>query len=230
MTRRTARKRSRVSNNDSFIDEVSDEVRRDRLYAMLRRYGWIAILAVVLLVGAAAWVEWRRSAEQAEARAFGDAIVAALDAETPEARREALLAIDAEGTQQALLAMLAADTLETDEAEAQTLELLTEISGDGTIPPLYRELATLKAAMLLQDRADPQEVIDMIEPLTIPGAPYRLLALEQRAIAEMRAGETSDAIETLRGILEDGAATRDLQARARQLIVALGGSLETAEG
>lgn len=219
-----------MSNTDSFIDEVSEEVRRDRLFAILRRYGWIAILAVVLLVTAAAYVEWRRSAERTEARAFGDAIVAALDAETPEARREALLAIDAEGTRQALLAMLAADTLETDEAEAQTLDVLMQISDDASIPALYRELATLKAAMLRQDRAEPQELIDMVEPLTIPGAPYRLLALEQQAIAEMRAGETSDAIETLRGILEDGAATRDLQARARQLIVALGGSLETAEG
>ncbi|WP_375263354.1 hypothetical protein [Palleronia sp.] len=219
-----------MSNTDSFIDEVSEEVRRDRLFAILRRYGWIAILAVVLLVAAAAYVEWRRSAERTEARAFGDAIVAALDAETPEARREALLAIDAEGTRQALLAMLAADTLETDEAEAQTLDVLMQISDDASIPALYRELATLKAAMLRQDRAEPQELIDMVEPLTIPGAPYRLLALEQQAIAEMRAGETSDAIETLRGILEDGAATRDLQARARQLIVALGGSLETAEG
>lgn len=219
-----------MSNNDSFIDEVSEEVRRDRLFATLRRYGWIAVLAVVLLVAAAAYVEWKRSTERAEARAFGDAIVAALDAETPEARRDALLAIEAEGTQRALLAMLAADTLETDEAKAQTLDDLTRISGDTSIPALYRELATLKAAMLRQDRADPQEVIDMVEPLTIPGAPYRLLALEQQAIAEMRAGETSEAIETLRGILDDGAATRDLQARARQLIVALGGSLETAEG
>ena len=219
-----------MSNTDSFIDEVSEEVRRDRLFSILRRYGWIAILAVVLLVAAAGYVEWRRSAEQAEAQAFGDAIVTALDAETPEARRAALLEIDAEGTRQALLAMLAADTLETDEAEAQTLDLLDQIRGDETIPPIYRELAALKAAMLLQDRADPQEIIDLVEPLTIPGAPYRLLALEQRAIAEMRADNTSDAIETLRGILDDGAATRDLQARAGQLIVALGGSLETAEG
>ena len=98
-----------MSNTDSFIDEVSEEVRRDRLFSILRRYGWIAILAVVLLVAAAGYVEWRRSAAQAEAQAFGDAIVTALDAETPEARRAALLEIDAEGTRQALLAMLAAD-------------------------------------------------------------------------------------------------------------------------
>ena len=36
-----------MSETDSFIDEVNEEVRRDRLYGALRRYGWIAILAVL---------------------------------------------------------------------------------------------------------------------------------------------------------------------------------------
>jgi len=219
-----------VSDRDSFIDEVSEEVRRDRLFGMLRRYGWIAIALVVLAVGIAAYVEWQRAQERASAQAFGDQIVAALSYDNPEERREALLGIPAEGTRRALLAMLAADTLETDEAEARTLELLQQIGSDDTIPSLYRELARLKAVMLLQDRAEAPEVLDLLEPLTIPGAPYRLLALEQQALAHVRAGDTSVAIETLREIVQDGAATRDLQARARQLIVALGGSLETAEG
>ena len=43
-----------MSETDSFIDEVNEEVRRDRLYAALRRYGWIAIVAVLAIVGGAA--------------------------------------------------------------------------------------------------------------------------------------------------------------------------------
>ena len=39
-----------MSNNDSFIDEVNDEVRRDRLYGMVRRYGWIAVVLIALIV------------------------------------------------------------------------------------------------------------------------------------------------------------------------------------
>ena len=38
-----------MSDTDSFIDEVNEEVRRDRFYFMLKRYGWIAVLAVILL-------------------------------------------------------------------------------------------------------------------------------------------------------------------------------------
>ena len=40
-----------MSDTDSFIDEVTEEVKRDRLFATMRKYGWIAVLIVLLLVG-----------------------------------------------------------------------------------------------------------------------------------------------------------------------------------
>ena len=86
----------------------------------------------------------------------------------------------------------------------------------------------LKSVMLAQDSAEPDALIDRLTPLTSPGAPFRLLALEQRALAELAKGETDTAIETLRGVLGDGQVTRDLQSRARQLIVALGGTLDAS--
>ncbi|QFU09017.1 hypothetical protein PARPLA_01848 [Rhodobacteraceae bacterium THAF1] len=217
-----------MSNNDSFIDEVSEEVRRDRLYGALRRYGWIAVALVLILVGAAAYVEYQRATARADAEAFGDAVVAALAEETPEARRAALNGIDTDGPRAALLAMLAADTLDTDEARGATAEVLEGVGSSAA--PLYSELAMLKRAMILQSSADPQEIIDLLEPLTIPGAPYRLLALEQQAIARVRSGETDVAIDTLRSVLNDGAATQDLQGRVRQLIVALGGTFDLGNG
>ena len=38
-----------MSDTDSFIDEVSEEVRRDKLFGYIRKYGWIAITSVLLL-------------------------------------------------------------------------------------------------------------------------------------------------------------------------------------
>ena len=40
-----------MSNPDSFIDEVTEEVRRDRLFAIFRKYGWIGAVLVALIVG-----------------------------------------------------------------------------------------------------------------------------------------------------------------------------------
>ena len=36
-----------MHQSDSFIDEVSEEVRRDSLYRLLRRYGWLLAALVV---------------------------------------------------------------------------------------------------------------------------------------------------------------------------------------
>ena len=67
-----------MSNNDSFIDEVTEEVRRDKLYAGLRKYGWIGIAAVLLLVGGASVNEILKARERAQAEATGDAILSAV--------------------------------------------------------------------------------------------------------------------------------------------------------
>ena len=43
-----------ANQNDSFIDEVTEDLRRDRLFGVFRRYGWIAIALIVLVVAGAA--------------------------------------------------------------------------------------------------------------------------------------------------------------------------------
>ena len=48
-----------MSNNESFIDEVTEEVRRDRLFAMFRKYGWIGVVLVLGVVGGAAYTDWQ---------------------------------------------------------------------------------------------------------------------------------------------------------------------------
>ena len=57
-----------MSNPDSFIDEVNEELKRDRLFAGIRKYGWIAVLAVVVAVGATSWNEWRKARDEASNR------------------------------------------------------------------------------------------------------------------------------------------------------------------
>ena len=53
-----------VSDTDSFIEEVSEEVRRDRLFKIFKKYAWVAVLIVVLLVGGAAFNEYNKLSNQ----------------------------------------------------------------------------------------------------------------------------------------------------------------------
>ena len=104
-----------MSNPESFIDEVTEEVRRDRLFAMFRKYGWIGALLVVAIVGGAAWNEWQKSQAEARAEGFGDAMLEALD-QGGEERRAALDAIPADGQQAALKALMVASDPAADKA------------------------------------------------------------------------------------------------------------------
>lgn len=217
-----------MANEDSFISEVTEEVRRDRLFALMRRYGWIAVLAVVVVVGGASWNEWRKASERSAAEAKGDAVIRALQEETAEGRVTALSAVTPSDTPegQAILALLtaAAEAEAGDrEAEAATLDRIATNMG---FPSIYRDIATLKRVMTGAGTLSPEDRIARLEPLFAPGNPLRLLAVEQRAFAEIALGDTDAALSSLRGILEDAEVTEDLRRRARQLIVALGGQID----
>lgn len=218
-----------MSNTDSFIDEVTEEVRRDRLFTAMRRYGWIGILLVVLIVGGAAWNEWSKSRAEAEARAFGDALMAAMAAETPAARAEALEAVPAEGAERAALEgfLAAASSLEAGD-EAAALAHWDAIAANGELPVTWRHLALIKRVIAAGTDMPASERGAALENLAAPGAPYRMLALEQQALDLVAAGETDAAVERLRALLQEPGVTSGLRRRATQLMVALGAEPEAA--
>lgn len=224
-----------MSNPDSFIDEVNEELKRDRLFAAMKKYGWIAVLAVIGAVGFAAWNEWSKARATAQAQAFGDAIVAALQPEDPAARRAALSGLAAEhGTVAAhagiLNLLLAAETLEGGE-RTRALAALADVAGDADLPVSYRHLATLKRVIAATEAEIPlAERQALIAPLTAPGAPFRPLALEQQALLTLESGDTAGAILALTALLGDAEATAGLRARVQQVIVILGGSAEPGQG
>ena len=216
-----------VSSQDSFINEVTEEVRRDRLFRLMRRYGWIAVAFVVLVVGGAAVFEWQRAQARAEAEAAGDALLNALSEDAPEARVEILAGIDGDSAgRNAIVRLLqAAAEIEAGDDE-RAFATLEGIAVDAEAPSVYRDLAILKSVMF--SNASPEERIARLEPLTRPGNLFRLLAIEQRALAEVELGQTETAIETLNGILADAEQTEGLRRRASWLIVALGGTPKDA--
>ncbi len=209
-----------LSNSDSFLDEVAEEVQRDKLYGYLRRYGWIAVLAVLLIVGGAAWNEYRKAQTRAAAETTGDALLEALNQDDFAARADAIAAVDAQGPAVAVAALLTAATQEEAGDIDAAAETLAGLVTNADIPEMYRDLATFKAAMLPSD--DPAARMIALEQLAQPGQPFRLLALEQMAYAKLEQGETDAAIADLRSIVEDAAVTRGLRERAQTLMVALG--------
>lgn len=213
-----------MSDTDSFIEEVTEEVRRDQLFTMFRKYGWIAILAVLLLVGGAAWKEWQAARERAAAEAFGDSVLAAQDANDAAARAKALSAVKAKGGQAAVVDLLAASAAQDAGDSKAALAKLDAIAADDTLPVAYRDLAVLKKVLIAGDQMTPDARKAALEPLSQPGRPYRPLALEQIALLAVAAGDGKSAIDQFNEILQESDVTPGLRRRATQMIVALGGT------
>lgn len=216
----------RVSDSDSFINEVTDEMRREKLFGYLRRYGWIAVVIVLGIVGGTAWNEYRSAQDRAAAEAAGDALLAALAENDPAARAMAISDVSASGNSAVITAMLTAATQEEAEDYAAAAATLGDLASRSDLPPIYRDLAAIKAAML--PVGDLPTRLTALEALAQPGQPFRLLALEQIAYLTLESGDTAGAIAVLRQIEEDAAVTRGLRERAQTLMIALGEEPATA--
>ena len=217
-----------MSNPDSFIDEVTEEVRRDRLFRLFRKYGWIGVLIIVGLVVGTAWTEWSKSRAAARAEAFGDAVVDALDQGTPDERREALAAVPADAGQAALLGLIQAS--DPAEDKAATLAALEKVANDASLIPAYRDLAVLRRVLVAGadlPLADRRAALDGIAG---PGRPYRVLAEEQLGYLLIEEGKPDEAITALVALVQDQEASASLRARLGQVVTALGGTLPEATG
>lgn len=217
-----------MHNPDSFIEEVTEEVRRDRLFAAFRKYGWIGAVLVVAIVGGTAWREWTVSQAAARSEAFGDSVLDALDMGGSTERREALAAVPATGGQKAVIDLLLSS--DPTEDRAATLAALDRLIGDASQPQSLRDLATLRRVIVAgtdMPLADRQMALDGIAQ---PGRPFRPLAQEQLAYVLIEAGDAAGAIAALQTLTSDQEASAQLRSRAAQVITALGGTTAADAG
>ncbi|SMO37972.1 tetratricopeptide repeat protein [Paracoccus laeviglucosivorans] len=218
-----------ANQNDSFIDEVTDDLRRDRLFKALRRFGWIPIALILALVGGAIWREHSNSQAETAARAWGDAVLAAEDA--PD-RVASFSGIDAQGAEgRRMLSEMLAAGAEADAGQPdKAAERLTAAAATVTDDPILHDLAMLKAVMVAGAGMDAAERDTILAELSKPGAPFELLALEQKAIALIGAGRTEDATMLIRQVQQKDGISEALRRRLAEMMITLGVPPEQSDG
>ena len=213
--------------------EVDEDLRHERYLKLWRRWRyWLMGVGAVALGGAVAYVlisDAQESARQADGQQFA-AAVAGIEADrgSEAVERLAALATDS-GSGYAALARLAEADARARRGDitgaVHTYDLMAD---DDRLDPLYRELAALLAAQRLVDRAQAEEVNQRLAPLLAGHSPWRPLAAELVAIAEMRAGNEAAARALFADLVGEQGAPLGLRQRAAELLVSLGGNLEEA--
>lgn len=219
-----------MSDTDSFIEEVTEEVRKDRLYGYLRKYGWIAVTFVLIAVGAAGYLEWSKYQSTQKAQVLGDAMADALHAENLSDQIAALEALkDEAGSASVILALQKAALLVEDNQTAAAVTILETVAENTEIAQVYRDVATFKAVILKGDDLSPQERLAALEPLAAPGNAFRALALEQIAVAKLDTGDTQATIDQLNELLNEPNVSNIMRQRIVQFLVSLGGTLPSED-
>ena len=211
-----------MSDTDSFIDEVTDEVRRDRLFGFFRRYGWIAAVMILGLVGATAFNEWSKSAAAQVAQARGDALLDALDMEDDAASVAALIEISTQEGGDVVASFLAAGA-----DQSQAASLLGAIAANTDQPEYIRDLARLKLATT-PDAVSHGEAVLILTDLSTAGGLYRNAATEMLVAIELERGNVDAAVTLLQAHIQDAQATQEQIQRMGELLVALGAKPELA--
>ncbi len=221
-----------MSESDSFLDEVSEEVRKDQLLATLKKYRFLIAGVIILLVGGTAFAEWRKSSQRSAAEARGDALIAAMEMEDPAAMAAALNDLKTGPGAAVVLLRQAAAYAAAGNAVSAGEALDQVIAGD--VPEIYKEMARLQLVGLPGGSLSRSDKLTVLQGMDSEGHPLQALAKEQRALINLDAGETEAALDDLKVLFLGEQFAEGVRSRAAQLIIALGEELpqppETSEG
>jgi hypothetical protein len=212
-----------------IFDEVEEDLRAERAARLLKRYGWLLIVAAAAVVGAAVgWQLWSRHQNQLDAAAAIRfvAVQNATDQPGP-ARPDQVAALDqlaASGPEgYKTLARLRAAALKADAGDLPGAESLwNAVASDASADGLLRDFASLMATGHDLDHGDPAMLEGRLKPLADPGNPWSSLAREQLAMLDLRQGKVDDARKTLQVLSIDILAPAGLRQRATALLAGLG--------
>lgn len=212
--------------SDELIREVDEELQREKLLGIWKRFGnLILILAGLLVLAVAGWGGWqnwqaRQRAAEATAYAAAEARFAASDV-AAAARAYDSLAADADSGFEALARLRGAQAKLALNQRPEAVAALDALAGDNAADPILRDLAALLSVSLQLDTGPIDELRARLVPLAAAGEPFRAEATELQALLAVRAGEVARAREILGALAEDAEAPTNLRSRVQELRDAL---------
>jgi hypothetical protein len=214
-------------DGETFVREVDEELRKERLNTFVARYGWWIAGAIVLLIGAVGGYLWWQERQTVEAGARAEQLVNALDMMESGNRNGAATAInalaesDSDGYRAAALFARANSQIAANEVPA-AVATLRGIAEDQSLDETYRQAALVRQTVLEFDALQPQVVIQRLGPLARPGQPWFGTAGELVGVAHLKMGRPNLAGPLFAAIGRDQNVPPSIRTRAIQMAGSLG--------
>ena len=213
--------------SETFVREVDENLRRDRLNDFVKENGlWLGILVVLFLAasGAAIWYQQHRvqrsEAEVEQLAQIYKDIGVGNTAKVPQQLDE-LSHAGSKAVRATALFTRAALALQQNDSKT-AIATYKAIHQDSSLPQPYRDAALVRQTALEFDQLQPQQIITRLQPLTKAGNPWFGSAGEMTALALVKDGKTQQAGQLFAAIAKDKDAPQSIRNRAIQIAGSLG--------
>jgi len=206
--------------SEEFIREVDEDLRHKQLTNLWQRYGGFIItflVGIVLFVaGNVTLKNYNESkyATVADQYSLVEKSVVANDMNEALKNLQALSETKVDGYK-ILVGFKEAEIELQRGNQDKAVAALDKLTASSGVEKVYRDLASLKAAMIAMDTASYDEIKTRLAPLTIEGNSWKYVAKELMAMAALGAGQGEDAKQLLTELEQDLEAPADVKARAK---------------
>jgi hypothetical protein len=220
---------------DTFVREVDENLRRDRIRDFFRQNGTWVVAGVILFLAACGAIIWyqqhREQRSQAEveqlAQIYKD-IGLGNTSKVPQ-QLDALADSGSKGVRATALFTRAAFAIQQNDPKL-AISIYKKIADDGSLPGAYRDAALIRQTALEFDQLQPDQVIARLAPLAKPGNPWFGSAGEMTALALVKQGKKQQAGQLFATIAKDKSVPDSIRNRSIQISGSLGADASAALG
>ena len=201
---------------ESFIKEVSEEVKRDKLFKALNKFKWPLFASIILLVGTVGGYEYYKFDKKRTAQENGEFLVSAI--ENLNNNGETVSGVIENKFIAILIKLHEAKYFEEKgdikRAKSAYNHLIDKHGGNRFFSDYSKfQLYILDPAESLRDT----KKIEVLDQLSAPDSPMKLLALEQKLYLYVKANDLENIKLLLKLILSDQAITPEQVSRIKEV-------------
>lgn len=206
---------------NNIFQEIQEDLERQKLEALWKRYGGLVIVALVVLIaataGVSAWRSWHSEKNQKATAEFLSALKPS--DETKEIQALEDFAQRNHGVTQAAFAQLRAASLAAKNGnQDQAIQIYDAVAKDSSVDPAFRQLADLMSVRLQLDTGTPADLQKRLEPLMTEKAPWRYTAMEYSGYLALRAGDKAKAKQIFTDLSQNASVPQSLGVRAADML------------
>ena len=213
-------------SDETFVREVDEELQRDTLMSLWKRWGKTAIAAIVgLLLAWGGWLYWthQRDVTRGEESEKLIQVIENLNANNQSEVAPTLAQLaqsDSKGTRAAAMMTQAALALSKSDTKF-AIETYGKVSADTSLSQTWRDLATIRQTALEFDSMKPEAIVARLKPMAVPGNAWFGSAGEMTALAYARMEKPALAAKMFEDMAKDDKVPESIKARAKAMASSL---------